>query len=74
VGQAFELGGAPFGVWFFKGGEWDRLLNWVPHSLEFGFPKGAVFDFAFSLLSTQAQRARRFFKLSTLAFQLMTYN
>jgi hypothetical protein len=38
---------------------WARLLNWVAHPLGFGFSKGAVFDFVFSLLDTRAQRARK---------------
>jgi hypothetical protein len=62
VGQAFELGGAPFGVWFFKGarGEQGRTVRFV--------------DFVFSLLDTNSQRTPRFFKLSTLGFQLKTEN
>jgi hypothetical protein len=30
-------------------GAWRKLLNWVAHSLEVDFAKGAVFDFVFSL-------------------------
>ena len=43
-------------------GGWGRLLNRVAHPLEFGFSKGAVFDFVFFLGCTApSKKGQKFF-------------